>query len=151
MVEKVLRVSVIKANSSPKVNSTLILISTTTSTGDDYRGWIDKKFKARYPELGQFTTHEVVNEEAHCLPSWIAHLSFGGLIKPSEMWKTQVMKMKNIFLKYCKKRMVVRKNTVTKLTTKIEPEVDVGTELVKAYVLQRIYIRIKFLNKQLIQ
>lgn len=116
MVEKVL--SGIKANFSPKVNSTPILISTTTSTGDesvmttgvgvsikeeasqdglDYlAGWIAKKFKARYPELGKFTTHKEVNEEAHCLPSWIAHLSFGGLVVPSEMWKMQVMKMENL-------------------------------------------------------
>jgi hypothetical protein len=48
-------------------------------------GWIAKKLKITHPHRGTFTykLHD-------CLPSWIKHLSFGGLIQPSESWQNEI-------------------------------------------------------------
>jgi hypothetical protein len=53
-------------------------------------GWIAYKFKSTDPNLGIFT-YESKQEHRYSLPSWVGHLSFGGLKNPSPEWLDTVL------------------------------------------------------------
>lgn len=46
-------------------------------------GWVAKKYKLKFPEIGSITAAKksiATNEHDYLMPSWINHLSYGGLI-----------------------------------------------------------------------
>lgn len=67
-------------------------VSTTETTNDALQyiaGYIAKKFKDKYPELGDYT-YKFQSEHQYNLPSWVEHLSYGGLIKPTGEWLQKI-------------------------------------------------------------
>ncbi|KAL1492425.1 hypothetical protein ABEB36_010677 [Hypothenemus hampei] len=56
---------------------------------DTATGWIARKFKDTYPDLGEYT-YKMRNDHNYNTPSWVQHLSFGGLNEPSKKWLQQI-------------------------------------------------------------
>lgn len=111
-------------------------------------GWIAKKFKNEFPQLGSLTTNYKYIEHQYSLPTWLNHLSFGGLTSPSDEWMQVVTSMEKKFNKYNGKYQLSKKpNISTILTNKICKKQNIfPKKVIKAYILQRIFIRIKYLN-----
>lgn len=57
-------------------------------------GWI-AKYLGKYSYL-----HQIRNEQSHNLPSWVSHLSFGGLTEPAEKWLQEIRTLEKLFNKY---------------------------------------------------
>lgn len=114
-------------------------------------GWIAKKFKNEFPELCSLTKNNT--EHQYILPNWLDHLSFGGLINPSEKWMEVVHFIEKKFNKYNGKLKLNNKPKIsTKLTNKIcKTQTVFPKKVIKAYILQRIFIRIKYLNLKIKQ
>lgn len=113
-------------------------------------GFLAKKHKEKYPELGKYT-YETQNTNLHdyTLPSFLQHLSFGGLMDPSEEWKAKVFKMDKYFQKFHNDSFMVKKNIVEKTTDYLSTKIaDVPEELLKSFCKLRVIVRIKFLNKK---
>ncbi|KAF0751413.1 Uncharacterized protein FWK35_00017338 [Aphis craccivora] len=73
-------------------------------------GWVAKKFKIQFPELGSTTTKcnlESPLEHDYQIPTWIHHLSYGGLIAPSQDFKNKVFRIERLFKKITKNQMPV--------------------------------------------
>lgn len=84
------------------------------------------------------------------MPSWDHHLSFGGLTEPTDNWVMQAKQFENIFIKFHKERIDPNSNIVNRLCNLIKKKCsDMPEDLIKAFVLQRTYIRIKQLNDNL--
>lgn len=111
-------------------------------------GWLAKKFMKKYPTLG-CRTGELFNEHNYDLPTWVVHLSHGGLIEPSDKFRKQVFRMERLFKKFTAIMIPRRPNVVKYLSHKIMRAFDSGEiarEIVYAFVRQRIFIRIKYMN-----
>lgn len=55
-------------------------------------GWVAKKYRKKYPELGS-TTYLLGNTcHDYTLPTWAQHLSYGGLIVPSSDFKNLILR-----------------------------------------------------------
>ena len=48
-------------------------------------GYVAHKFRDKYPDLGDHTNKLQVQHD-YLLPTWVKHLSYGGLINPSQSW-----------------------------------------------------------------
>lgn len=109
-------------------------------------GWIAKKFKNEFPELGSIT--KANEEHKYTLPSWLDHLSFGGLTTPSDEWMQVVKLIETEFNTYNEKQQLNDRPNISKiLTDKImKKQTAFPEKIIKAYILQRIFIRIKHLN-----
>lgn len=78
-------------------------------------GFIAKKYLKMHPELGNFTYK---NKSLHnyAIPSWVQHLSFGGLIEPSALWKEEIDNLEKHFNKYHKNKQLRNGTNVIKKT-----------------------------------
>lgn len=122
---------------------------TNTAEEDGFQyvaGWIARKFKNEFPELGSIT--KANEEHKYTLPSWLDHLSFGGLTTPSNEWMQVVKLIENEFNIYNGKEKLNNSPNISKiLTDKImKKQTAFPQKIIKAYILQRIFIRIKYLN-----
>jgi len=61
-------------------------------------GWLARKFKNKYPHLGCYTKDKKP-DHSYSTPSWVQHLSFGGLTKPSTDWVKQANIFETLFKK----------------------------------------------------
>ncbi|KAL5239126.1 hypothetical protein ACI65C_006536 [Semiaphis heraclei] len=112
-------------------------------------GWLARKFKNKYPHLGNYTKDKKL-EHSYSMPSWVHHLSFGGLTEPTDYWVMQAKQFENIFKKFHKEKVDPNSNIVKRLSNLIKKKFcDMPEDLIKAFVLQRTYIRIKQLNDDL--
>lgn len=112
-------------------------------------GWLARKFKNKYPHLGNYTKDNKP-EHSYSIPSWVHHLSFGGLTEPTDNWVMQAKQFENIFKKFHKEKIDPNSNIVKRLSNLIKKKCyDMPEDLIKAFVLQRTYIRIKQLNDDL--
>ncbi|KAL5245876.1 hypothetical protein ACI65C_013284 [Semiaphis heraclei] len=112
-------------------------------------GWLARKFKNKYPHLGNYTKDKKL-EHSYSMPSWVHHLSFGGLTEPTDYWVMQAKQFENIFKKFHKEKVDPNSNIVKRLSNLIKKKFcDIPDDLIKAFVLQRTYIRIKQLNDDL--
>ncbi|CAI6375105.1 unnamed protein product [Macrosiphum euphorbiae] len=59
-------------------------------------GWLARKFKNKYLHLGNYTKDNKP-EHSYSMPSWVHHLSFGGLTEPTDYWVMQAKQFENIF------------------------------------------------------
>jgi hypothetical protein len=119
-------------------------------------GWIAKKLKSTHPELGHYMyVEENKNEHSYCLPknvpSWIRHLSFGGLIQPSEEFLEHVQLMEKIFCKYTRNHFTGIRQINVKLLQELSKKCTLDDVIIKTFVRQRIFIKIHFLNVELQQ
>lgn len=124
----------------------------TTNEEDGFKylcGWLAIKFKNKYPHLGNYTK-DIKPEHSYSMPSWVHHLSFGGLTEPTDYWVMQAKQFENIFKKFHKEKVDPNSNIVKRLSHLIKKKYcDIPEDLIKAFVLQRTYIRIKQLNDDL--
>ncbi|VVC45258.1 87kDa Transposase [Cinara cedri] len=68
-------------------------------------GWVAKKNKQKFPELGCTTTESKIssiNEHDYLLPLWIDCLSYGGLIVHSNDFKKHIFRAERILKKITK-------------------------------------------------
>jgi len=79
------------------------------------------------------------------MPSWINHLSYGGLIIPSNFFKEIIFQTERLFNKFTKYQVLKGSNVVAKLSNKIYSRMSVEEEfkkVIRTYIKQRIIIRI---------
>jgi len=57
-------------------------------------GWIAKKYQHKFPKLGSNTSKSSYDKSSHernySMSSWINHISYYGLIVPSDNFKTHI-------------------------------------------------------------
>jgi len=116
-------------------------------------GWIAKKYRMKFPELGCTTTQlntSRVNDHNYQLSTWTEHLSYGGLIVPSNYFKTKIFRIEKLFRKITKRQIPKGQRVVKQLTQKIFNRMDFDEKyypVIQAYVKQRIFIRMKYTTK----
>ncbi|KAL4152818.1 hypothetical protein QTP88_000651 [Uroleucon formosanum] len=116
-------------------------------------GWIAKKYRMKFPELGCTTTQlntSRVNDHNYQLSTWTEHLSYGGLIVPSNYFKTKIFRIEKLFKKITKRQIPKGPRVVKQLTQKIFNRMDFDEKyypVIQAYVKQRIFIRMKYTTK----
>lgn len=131
----------------PSTAASKDVIETTEEDGLHYlAGWIAKKLRKSHPELGNYTSKVQYNNKI--LPSWIKHLSFGGLVEPSNEWKNKITELENNFKKYFGNEVIHMRNTTRILVNNIKKSVDVDETILRTFVKQRLFIRINYLNTQ---
>jgi hypothetical protein len=114
-----------------------------------FAGWIAKKHKNTHPHLGSREVGATCHN--YSLPSWVVHLSYGGLIIPSNAFKDKVMKMESLFQEIVGPLLPKRVKTVMHLTRHIKKGMegdDVDEKIIKTFVKHRVAIRIKFLKSR---
>jgi len=116
-------------------------------------GWVAKKFKIQFPELGSTTTKcnlESPLEHDYQIPTWIHHLSYGGLIAPSQDFKNKVIRIERLFKKITKNQIPKRLGVVKYLTNKIIRQMEIEEKykpVIQTYIKQRVFIRMRYLNQ----
>ena len=117
-------------------------------------GWIAYKFRKDHPELGTNTARIPQSQDhSYNVPSWIQHLSFGGLIVPNEDFFKVILYMEKIVKKQMGDQLPKGKNIVTDLTEKISKKIGrkdlflIDNKVVKKFVKMRIIIRMRYLNQ----
>jgi hypothetical protein len=120
-------------------------------------GWVAYKFKSTHPSLGIFT-YESKQEHGYSLPSWVGHLSFGGLKKPSPEWLHTAILLDKIFNKYHKHKgadstnvpisLRKGKGLVSNLVKKIVRSLGgkLSSDIITTFIKQRTMIRLNYLN-----
>ena len=117
-------------------------------------GYLARKFQTKYSTLGSYTYQNEPRElHTYSMPSWVQSLSFGGLTEPSDSWAKNVEVMNKFFIKYHKETFKAKKNIVKNTVKYISKKctqlgTEVPLELIRGFVRQRIFIRIKYLNQQ---
>ncbi|KAI5704495.1 hypothetical protein M8J75_006003 [Diaphorina citri] len=110
-------------------------------------GYLARKYKEKFPNLGTISRGQ--GHHDYSIPSWIQHLSFGGLTEPSPEWMDQVNSMEKCFLSLHGNDFAFKGKIVEETTNYVGKycgENNIPYELVKGFCRQRIFIRIKYLN-----
>lgn len=126
------------------------VLNTTATEQDGFKylaGWIARKFKKSYPNLGRYT-YETQDKSFHTysLPSWCQFLSFGGLTEPTPQFLEDCLQLEKMFNKYFGKKINTTKRISAKLFKKMSEKVQLDDVIIKAFIRQRIYIRINYTN-----
>lgn len=110
-------------------------------------GWVARKHKQQFPYLEDIDIN--VNSVTEVKPSnssWVQHLSYGGLCKPSLIWLNQAKQLEKEFQVHHGKNLVkgpgVVKNLVDKL---VLVNNSTSRKIIHSYILQRTFIRMKIL------
>lgn len=123
------------------------LTTYTENDGFEYlAGWMAKKLKNSHPELGDYT-HKLNHEHDYVRPSWVRHLSFGGLVAPTTAFKSLILQLDKEFNKYMGDGLKNDKDITKKLLKKFQitfPSID--EDIIKLFIKHRIFIRINYLN-----
>lgn len=110
-------------------------------------GWIARKNMKNYPQYALSTFKKLDSDNDNNKPTWIQHLSNGGLIEPSEDLYGAVLRMDKYFKFYhgnmYRKGDGVIKKFVVFLQTLFP---DLPEEIIRTYARIRTFIRIKYLN-----
>lgn len=117
-------------------------------------GWVAKKYRYKYPELGSTSTevNKTSKDHDYLIPSWLNYLSYGGLIIPSINFKQMILRVENLFKKFTKNKIPKTPNVVNRITRMIYNRMITDEKykpVIKTCVKQRIFIRIKFLNQNM--
>lgn len=84
------------------------------------------------------------------IPSWINHVSYGGLIEPSSEFKKIIFRIERLFNKFIKNTINKGPNIVKQLTNNILCRMEIEDKWkppIKTYIKQRILIRLKYYNQ----
>ena len=95
--------------------------------------------------MGDYTKNNTADHN-YGMPGWIQHLSFGGLTEPSDKWLLQAKECERIFSRFHKTQINKDPYITKRIVNSIKKRSDLPEEVIKAFVLQRIYIKIKWLN-----
>jgi hypothetical protein len=76
----------------------------------------------------------LLTEHQHNLPSWVEHLSYGGLIKPTNSWLLKVKKMKKYFLKYHGPELKKKYAVAKQLSNFIHAKENISLDLVQSFI-----------------
>jgi hypothetical protein len=110
-------------------------------------GFIAKKFISKNPNLGKFLEPRQITSTVNA-PSWLRQISYGSLIEPSDNFFQAIMKYDHSFKKFHKDKINSKQNVVKTLSAKIYKNVkDYDLDIVTAYVKQRTFIRMNYLNQ----
>lgn len=119
-------------------------------------GWVAKKHRFNIPGIGSTTTqvnkNNIKNTLGHDyeIPSWINHVSYGGLIEPSSEFKKIIFRIERLFNKFTKNTINKGPNIVKQLTNKILCRMEIEDKWkpsIQTYIKQRILIRMKYYNQ----
>lgn len=116
-------------------------------------GWIAKKYRLQFPELGSTTTQcDSVQKQGHdyTIPTWVNHLSYGGLIVPSLEFKNTTLRIERLFNKITKYKIPKGAGVLKLLTKKILRRMVIEEKykpVIASYIKQRLFIRMKHLNQ----
>lgn len=121
-------------------------------------GFIAKKFIKKYPHLGKFTQPHICSNPTQpsstmnfnsVPPSWLQTISFGSLLDPSDDFFEKILCFESHFKKFHKNNKInLKPNVVKQLSRKINAKFnDVDLEIITAYVRQRTFIRMNYLNQ----
>lgn len=120
-------------------------------------GWVARTYRHKFPELGLTTTEQNSNEKTHghdyVMPSWISHLSYGGLIVPSYDFKIKILRIERLFKKITRQQIPKGQGVVKSLTKKIFNRMEMADKyypVVQKYIKQRVLIRMKYLNHHIV-
>lgn len=117
-------------------------------------GWVAKKHKSTFPEISSTTTatkSRALNDHDYLIPSWISHLSYGGLTTPSKSFKTNIFRVERLFQKNTKKLLPRGSGIVKRLTEKIFNRTEIAQKykpVILSYIKQRLLIRMKYFNQR---
>lgn len=107
-------------------------------------GYIAKKYQKDCPQLG---VPVKINEHDYNLPTWVEHLSYGGLIKPTDDWLNIVIKLNRSFEKYHGESGIKRgKNVVYNLLKIVKLKYNVSLKVIKTFLKLRTKIKINYFN-----
>ena len=136
------------------VSSSNLEISEQESDGLHYiMGYLGYKFSAKYPNLclGKHT-YQITDDHTYGQPpSFIRHLSLGGLFEPSENFIKQGNKMEIFFLKLNPEGNLSKKSgIVASISHEIQNQLpDLPSEIIKCFSKTRVIVRMRFLNMKM--
>lgn len=144
----------VKSDSSElmsSLSSTAIELPEQDSDGLEYIiGFIAKKFHTKYPELqlGTYTLNLSSDHSYSHPPSFLKHLSVGGLFAPSEWFLKQGYKMEKIFQKMHPNGVFRQKKAIMKkLSKKIAVNMPaLPQDIIASFVKHRVNVRIRYMN-----
>ena len=111
-------------------------------------GYIASKFLEKFPELGQKTAENSVF--AKSFAPWIAALSRGSLVVPSENFMSQIYEMEKIFQKIHRDSISNETGIIKKFhQILVSTFPSLPSEVLKKFARTRTFIRIRFLNCQM--
>jgi hypothetical protein len=84
-------------------------------------------------KIGNYT-HQLLTEHQHNLPSWVEHLSYGGLIKPTNSWLLKVKKMNKYFRKYHGPELKKKYAVAKQLSNFIHAKENISLDLVQSFI-----------------
>lgn len=109
-----------------------------------FTGWIAMKYKASFPYLTRDLKINPEKDES----SWLKHLSYGGLTTPSVEWLRQAKCLNLVFEEEHKGQLLKGPGIVSKVTKiALENNPDIPHPIANAFIKQRTFIRMKFLNE----
>ncbi|KAJ8913733.1 hypothetical protein NQ315_007450 [Exocentrus adspersus] len=115
-------------------------------------GWIARKFRNKYPDLAVYTSGNQTDfEHSYGKPSWVQQLSHGGLTEPSTKFCKNMKLLEWWFKKINKNSLAYKNKVVTKMYDRLRNKVDMPEEIIKAFVRQRIFIRLREINERRIK
>ncbi|KAF0759977.1 THAP-type domain-containing protein [Aphis craccivora] len=107
-------------------------------------GWVAKKYRSTIPEIGCTTTEfnktKTLPGHDYMIPSWINHLSYGGLIIPSDYFKKIIFRAEQLFNKFTKYQVPKGSNLMW------SPVEEKFKKVILTYIKQRIIILMKYFN-----
>ncbi|XP_050059969.1 uncharacterized protein LOC126551190 [Aphis gossypii] len=114
-------------------------------------GWVARKYRILFPELGSTTTEINKNQSIHGhdygIPSWISHLSYGDLRIPSNDFLKYITRIEWLFKKITKQEIPKGSGVIRRLTNKIFKRMEMPLKylpVVRTYIKQRLLIRMKY-------
>lgn len=124
-------------------------------------GAVARKFRAKYPYVGDYTyrlrdqhvnlTDYSLLDHDYAYPnSYVDHLSLGGLTNPSGEFMQQATGFESFFKSYHKDSISKDKGIVAKVANLLlSKNPDVPAEIVEHFIRLRTYIRISTLNRKI--
>ena len=105
--------------------------------------------KIRYLKQNVLPSLNLPLDHKYEIPSWINHVSYGGLIEPSSEFKKIIFRIERLFNKFTKNTINKGPNIVKQLTNKILCRMEIEDKWkpsIQTYIKQRILIRMKYYN-----
>jgi hypothetical protein len=114
-------------------------------------GYIIRKHSKTTPHILKFRAG--IQEHNYQKPSWVNHLSYGGLIDPCDTLVTKLKFAENFFLKFVGNGIPKGKHIVKNTSSQVcaamnQDEIQLDESIIQTYVRLRIFIRMKFLTRK---